>query len=84
MSCGAVLAKDSEHLTHSQVLDIRKTAASVGTHTTGPKPKRFKGAADYLTHKKGCLLAAASGSFRPVPQASAVNDLAAYYAAGGT
>jgi hypothetical protein len=84
MSCGAVLAKDSEHLTSSQVLDIRKTAALVGTHTTGPKRKRFKGAAEYLTHKKGCLYAAAIGSRRPVEQCSAATDLAAYYANGGT
>lgn len=76
--CDGVLASDAQHYTGGQVLDARKTAALVGTHTTGPRRKRFKGAGDYLTHKKGCLLAAAIGKGRSVGPCAALEDLASF------
>jgi hypothetical protein len=77
-TCYNVLVTDAQHYTAGQVLDARKTAALVGTHTTGPKRKKFKGSADYLTHKKGCMLASAIGKGRPVGPCAALEDLASF------
>jgi hypothetical protein len=77
-ACDGILPTDSQHYTGGQVLDARKAAALVGTHTTGPKKKRFKGSSEYLTHKKGCLLAYAIGKRRPVAPCAALEDLASF------
>lgn len=82
-SCDAVHATEAQHYTGGQVLDARKTAALVGTHVVvGRRKPRFKGAADYLTHKKGYLLAIAVGARRPAAQCAALDDLARFLGTG--
>ncbi len=80
--CDNVRASESLQYTGGQLLDARKTAVAVGTHNTGRKRTRFRGAADYLTHKKGCLLAVAMGAGRPAAQAAALDDLARFLGTG--
>jgi hypothetical protein len=76
MSCSTVYATETQQYTSGQVLDARKVAAVVGS--AKPNRKRFNGSADYLTHKKGCLLAAAYGKGRPAAPCAALEDLASF------